>query len=246
MRLWSAGSTPGARSSRQPEVRRVDLAEAVLYLKAAGVREVPGLPLAGGAGGGGAGAGRAVAGVAGGDRRGREAITEMGRMLARFPLHPRQARLLAAAVEEDCVAEACFAAAVLQGDGVFTRKATRAQRERFQWEERLVGLRGRVAGLRGGGRAARSIRGSAGRWGSRGGRRGRRCRASSSSAAGAAGGDGTGPGDDRTARRGRWRGRCWRPIGIMSGCARRGVAGVPGGRRPAGKLDEGSVAQMRP
>ena len=32
------------------------------------------------------------------------------------------------------MAEACFSAAVLQGDGVFTRKATRAQKERFQEE----------------------------------------------------------------------------------------------------------------
>ena len=33
------------------------------------------------------------------------------------------------------MAEACFAAAVLQAEGVFTRKATRAQRAEFQEED---------------------------------------------------------------------------------------------------------------
>jgi ATP-dependent helicase HrpB len=134
LRLWSAGSHAKREEFERPEVRRVDLAEAVLYLKSAGVRDVrefrwleapepESLKRAE----------DLLASLGATDGNGR--ITELGTMLGRFPLHPRQARLLAAALAEDCVAEACFAAAVLQGDGVFTRKAKRSQRERFQWEE---------------------------------------------------------------------------------------------------------------
>ena len=131
--MWSVADHARRAEFEQAEVHRVDLATAVLYLKGSGIREVrdfrwldapeeqslrraesllESLGATDGAG----------------------EITEMGQLLARFPLHPRQARFLAASLEEDCVAEACFAAAVLQGDGVFTRTATRAQRERFQWE----------------------------------------------------------------------------------------------------------------
>ena len=132
--MWSAPDHAKREEFEKPELRRVDLAEAVLYLKAAGVREIrefrwlegpeePSLVRAE----------NLLASLGAMDADG--GITEMGKMLGRFPLHPRQARLLAAALEEDCVAEACFAAAVLQGDGVFTRRAKRSQRERFQWEE---------------------------------------------------------------------------------------------------------------
>ena len=228
LRLWSAGSHARRAEFEQPEVRRVDLAEAVLYLKAAGVRDVAGLPLAGAAGGGEPGAGRAAAGVARGDRRRRARSRSMGRMLGRFPLHPRQARLLAAALEEDCVAEACFAAAVLQGDGVFSREGDAGPAGAVPVGERLDRLRGRVAGLRGGpGGAFRpeTVRGD-GHPGAAGAGDAAGLRAALP--AGAAGGDGAGPGR-RSRRAARpWRGPCWRPTGTMSGCA------PAAGRWPAG------------
>ncbi|NNM28667.1 MAG: ATP-dependent RNA helicase, partial [Akkermansiaceae bacterium] len=130
VRLWSAADHGKRAEFERPEVRRVDLAEAVLYLLASGVEDIRRFrwldapeeePL----------------------RRAEElleklgataegAITGLGTTLARFPLHPRQAALLVAAAAEDCVEEACFAAAVLQAEGIFARGASRAQRTRFQ------------------------------------------------------------------------------------------------------------------
>jgi len=134
LRLWSAGDHAKREAFEAPEVRRVDLAEAVLYLKAMGVGEVrefrwleapeeASLLRA-------EGLLRSLGAMEEGG-----AITGLGQLLSRFPLHPRPARLLAAALGEDCVAEACFAAAVMQSEGVFTRKASREQRSRFQWED---------------------------------------------------------------------------------------------------------------
>lgn len=134
LRLWSAGDHAKRADYETPEVRRVDLAEAMLYLKAAGVedlREFRWLEAPE----------DASLLRAEGMLRSLGALEEdgeingLGKFLARFPLHPRSGRLLAAALGEDCVAEACFAAAVLQSDGVFTRKASRAEREKFQWED---------------------------------------------------------------------------------------------------------------
>ena len=131
IRLWSERDHGRRSEFESPEVHRIDLAEAVLYLKSGGVEEIRDfrwldapeedslrraedlLEMLG-----------AV------DEEG--GITEIGYSMARYPLHPRAARLLEAAKREGCVAEACFSAAVLQGEGVFTRKATRAQKERFQ------------------------------------------------------------------------------------------------------------------
>lgn len=131
VRLWSERDHARRPGFEQPEVHRIDLSEAVLYLKSGGVGEirefrwldVPAeeslrraehlLEILG-----------AI------DEKG--CVTEVGQFMARYPLHPRAARLLEAAKKEGCVAEACFAAAALQGEGIFTRKATRAQKERFQ------------------------------------------------------------------------------------------------------------------
>lgn len=134
LRLWSAGDHAKREAFEAPEVRRVDLAEALLYLKAMGIGEVREFRwLEAPEEASLIRAERLLESLGGLDEEG--GITELGRLLSRFPLHPRPARLLAAALEEDCVAEACFAAAVMQGEGVFTRQASRAERARFQWEE---------------------------------------------------------------------------------------------------------------
>ena len=130
VRLWSESEHARRAPFEKPEVLRVDLAEAVLGLAAAGVGDVrhyrwldapqeQSLTRAE----------ELLRSLGATDDQG---ITDEGRLLTRFPLHPRLSRLLHAALEEDCVAEACFAAAVHQAGGCFTRKATRSQREDFQ------------------------------------------------------------------------------------------------------------------
>ncbi len=54
-----------------------------------------------------------------------EQLTPLGRSLAVFPLHPRQARLLLAGEELSCLAEACFAAAVLDGERLWLKQSER-------------------------------------------------------------------------------------------------------------------------
>ena len=128
VRLWSEADHGRRAAFELPEVKRVDLAEALLYLKAAGWQDVRDfrwldspeedalqraehlLTRLG-----------AVAEMS---------ITPAGKLMAAFPLHPRMARLLLAAEQQDCVSEACFAAAILQGEGVWAKKAGK-DRERF-------------------------------------------------------------------------------------------------------------------
>ncbi len=128
VRLWSESDHGRREAFELPEVKRVDLAEAVLYLKAAGWNKIADFrwldepeeeALK-----------RAehllerLRATAGGE------ISKEGKLMAGFPLHPRMARLLLAAAKVDCVAEACFAAAVLQGEGVWAKKSGK-DRERF-------------------------------------------------------------------------------------------------------------------
>lgn len=134
VRLWSTGDHAKRAAFEAPEVRRVDLAEAVLYLKTGGVEEVRDFRWLEAPEEASLQRAEALLRSLGALDEG-GGVTGLGKFLGRFPLHPRPARLLAAALAEDCVAEACFAAAVMQSDGVFTRKATRAMRARFQWED---------------------------------------------------------------------------------------------------------------
>ncbi|GAA5118849.1 DEAD/DEAH box helicase [Luteolibacter yonseiensis] len=120
-RLWSEAEHGRRAEFESPEVHRVDLAEAVLLLKAAGVPEVRDfrwfdapveLSLS-----------RAERllhdlGALDSDRN----LTDEGRKMASLPLEPRFSRLMLAGHEHGCVAETAFIAATVQGDGIFTTK----------------------------------------------------------------------------------------------------------------------------
>lgn len=133
VRLWSERDQGKREAFERPEVRRVDLADAVLYLKAGGVVDL-----------------QSFRWVDSPDdeslRRAEDLLeslgaidsvgqlTEVGEAMSRYPLHPRAARLLEAAESEGCVGEACFVAAVLQGEGIFAKAASRTQISTFQTE----------------------------------------------------------------------------------------------------------------
>ena len=114
VRLWSEANHRKRRAFEIPEVHRVDLAEAILTLSGqefqwltqpkeeAVQRAMDLLEML-----------QAV------NRDGE--ISSIGKQLLTLPIHPRLGRLLFAAIDEDCLAEACFAAAVLQGEGVFQK-----------------------------------------------------------------------------------------------------------------------------
>ncbi len=120
-RLWSEGDHARRAEFESPEVHRVDLAEAALLLKGAGVSELRDfrwfdapmeLSLAR--------AERLLHDLGALDADG--TLTDEGRKMASLPLEPRFSRLMLAGHEHGCVAETAFIAATVQGDGIFTNK----------------------------------------------------------------------------------------------------------------------------
>jgi len=124
VRLWSRPEHDERAPHEMPEIRRLDLSEVVLTLKAAGVDDL-----------------RTFRwlekpdeislthaeelledlGAIGYDQK----ITPVGRKMLAFPLHPRYARMLLAAQEYGCVHQACLVAALTQGRDLLIRNPGR-------------------------------------------------------------------------------------------------------------------------
>lgn len=138
VRLWTEREHGQRAPQELPEVRRLDLSEVVLTLKASGIDDVFAFPwlekpeakaleraevlLA-------------DLGALAGERR---QITEVGRKMLRFPLHPRYARMLLAAQERGCVRPVALMAAITQGRSFLLRgvdKRTEEERENVLGEE---------------------------------------------------------------------------------------------------------------
>jgi ATP-dependent helicase HrpB len=121
VRLWTEREHEKRPRHELPEVKRLDLAEVVLTLKASGIGDVAGFPwleppeprsleraealLAD------------LGALAGADR----AITETGRKMLRFPVHPRYARMFLAAQARGCVRPVALMAALTQGRSFLLR-----------------------------------------------------------------------------------------------------------------------------
>ncbi len=138
MRLWSCDEHAHRAPQELPEIKRLDLAEVVLTLKAAGVENL-----------------RTFRWLEAPDEKSLEhaeelltdlgalksvaqafqpalQITPVGRKMLAFPVHPRYARMLLAAQEYGCVYQACLVAALTQGRDLLLRnvdKATNQARE---------------------------------------------------------------------------------------------------------------------
>lgn len=141
LRLWSQDEHAHRLPQELPEIKRLDLAEVVLTLKAAGIEnlrqfrwleppEEPALAHAEellidlGA--------LKSAGAATETAR----ITPVGRKMLAFPLHPRYGRMLLAAQEYRCVHQACLVAALTQGRDLLLRNV---DRETLRGREDLLG-----------------------------------------------------------------------------------------------------------
>ena len=121
IRLWTEREHARRPAQETPEVRRLDLSEVVLTLKASGIDDVAGFNwlekpeprsleraetlLAD------------LGAIGGSDR----AITETGRRMLRFPVHPRYARMFLAAQERGCVRPVALMAALTQGRNFLLR-----------------------------------------------------------------------------------------------------------------------------
>jgi ATP-dependent helicase HrpB len=121
MRLWTEQQHRERAEREVPEIKRLDLSEVILSLKAAGVErsgefawvEPPAElslfraeQLLNDLG--------AIEGIDG-------PITEVGRQMVAFPIHPRYSRMLLAAEDLECVREAALIAALTQGRNVLIR-----------------------------------------------------------------------------------------------------------------------------
>jgi ATP-dependent helicase HrpB len=137
LRLWSQEEHGFRPAQELPEIKRLDLSEVVLSLKAAGIVDLARfrwleppepsaldhaeellLDL---------GALHRPTGTT------HSAITEIGRRMLAFPLHPRYARMLLAAQDYGCVFEACLMAALTQGRDLLLRNVE--ERVVFQRED---------------------------------------------------------------------------------------------------------------
>jgi ATP-dependent helicase HrpB len=130
VRLWPMADHATRPDHELPEVKRLDLAEVVLTLKAAGVAELrkfrwlepPDEPSL-------AHAEELLTDLGALDHSGH--ITGVGRRMLAFPVHPRYARMLLAAHEYRCVYQACLVAALTQGRDLLIRNPGR-DAERFR------------------------------------------------------------------------------------------------------------------
>jgi ATP-dependent helicase HrpB len=122
MRLWSRAEHDERAPHEMPEIRRLDLSEVVLTLKASGVDDLrkfrwlekpDEISLTH------AEELLADLGAIGHDKK----ITPIGRKMLAFPLHPRYARMLLAAQDFGCVHQACLVAALTQGRDLLIRNA---------------------------------------------------------------------------------------------------------------------------
>jgi ATP-dependent helicase HrpB len=129
VRLWTEREHAQRPAHELPEVKRLDLSEVVLTLKASGIDDLSAFdwferPDARGLekaesllrdlG--------ALSGPAG-------AITEVGRRMLRFPVHPRYARMFLEAQERGCVRSVALMAALTQGRNFLLRGAARQVEE---------------------------------------------------------------------------------------------------------------------
>jgi ATP-dependent helicase HrpB len=129
-RLWSEADHAKRADFEAPEVHRVDLAEAVLLLKAAGVAEIRDFrwfdaPHEAAL----VRAEHLLHDLGALDAAGN--LTDEGAKMASLPLEPRFSRLMLAGHEHGCVAETAFIAAAVQGEGVFTNKRGGVGRKDF-------------------------------------------------------------------------------------------------------------------
>ncbi len=128
-RLWTERDHESRSEFDEPEVTRMDLAEVLLTLKATGVKELESFPwfeapdpkrLA-----------VALDLLKGlGALDGKDKLTEKGRRMSAFPLHPRYAAMLIAAKDYECVDEIAIASALAQTRSLVLRKVDKATEKR--------------------------------------------------------------------------------------------------------------------
>lgn len=136
VRLWSEREHGNRAESELPELRRLDLSEAMLTL--AVVSEKMGMGFEwyeAPTGGALERAGRMLREL-GAYEHDSERLTQLGRRMAAFPLHPRFSRMLLTAQELGCVEDAALCAAIAQGRDLLLRGDERVKRKQEEFFQR--------------------------------------------------------------------------------------------------------------
>jgi ATP-dependent helicase HrpB len=158
VRLWTEREHAKRPLQELPEVKRLDLSEVVLTLKAAGIDDIHGFPWlekpepkaleraeslltdlgAIHVGGVPSPRGKEASPGEGTRPTANTTITDIGRRMLRFPMHPRYARMFLAAQDYGCVRSVALMAALTQGRNFLLRnvdKRTQEAREELFGEE---------------------------------------------------------------------------------------------------------------
>ncbi len=129
LRLWTEREQAERAAQELPEVKRLDLAEVVLTLKASGIDDIaefrwlePPDPRA-------LQRAEQLLEDLGALSPNEKFITPLGRRMLAFPVHPRYARMLLAAQEHGCVRAIALIAAVTQGRNLLRRAEGKQARE---------------------------------------------------------------------------------------------------------------------
>jgi ATP-dependent helicase HrpB len=134
VRLWTEREHAQRPLQELPEVKRIDLAEVVLTLKASGIDDIANFPWLEKPDPKALERAERLLADLGALGRGSEndctanshlSITEIGRKMLRFPAHPRYARMLLAAQERGCVRPVALMAALTQGRNFLLRGVSR-------------------------------------------------------------------------------------------------------------------------
>ena len=128
IRLWSKTEHDERPAREVPEIKRMDLSEVVLTLKASGVEDLRKFRWLE------APADAALQhaeellldlGALASSSNGLTGITDLGHRMLAFPLHPRYSRMLLAAQKYGCVYDACLVAALTQGRDLLLRNPSK-------------------------------------------------------------------------------------------------------------------------
>ncbi|MBW7893664.1 MAG: ATP-dependent helicase HrpB [Opitutaceae bacterium] len=121
VRLWTEKEHAQRALQELPEVKRLDLAEVVLTLKASGIDDVAGFPWLESPDSKALERAETLLIDLGAVQAVSAAITPTGRKMLRFPLHPRYARMLLEAQTRNCVRPVALMAALTQGRNFLLR-----------------------------------------------------------------------------------------------------------------------------
>ncbi len=129
MRLWTEREHALRPRQELPEVKRLDLSEVVLTLKAAGIHDIGNFPWLEKPEPRALERAESLLEDLGALHGARREITGLGRRMLRFPTHPRYARMFLAAQDYGCVRSVALMAALTQGRSFLLRNVDKRTAE---------------------------------------------------------------------------------------------------------------------